>query len=294
MDLVRHLECFLAVAVEQHFGHGADRLRMAQPALSQRIKTLERHLGVELFDRSRRQTTLTAAGRILLPEARRILDDVTALPHLLRAKPDADAEPPIQVGLPPSLGATRLAAVAAAVAGATGRVAIPVASPVRRRRQSYCDQELDVVVLPALNRPDETTVELGVALAPGHPLAMLAAVHPSDLADFDVLLPDEEAGYRDELEVALDRFGLPGHRLEWGCDLASGLARTMTGDAVCVTDRAAATDDPANCWIAFLPGPFRRTWSVSCRLPEPLRRHVRDAVAATLNQQRADGARSRS
>src|ERR687896_70554 len=71
---LRHLRYFVAVAEELHISRAAQRLHVAQPAVSEQIRKLERDVGVELLDRTRRRIALTDAGAAFLAEARRVLE----------------------------------------------------------------------------------------------------------------------------------------------------------------------------------------------------------------------------
>jgi DNA-binding transcriptional LysR family regulator len=67
MDL-RRLRYFQAVAEQLSFSKAAQRLRVAQPALSRAVKELEEEMGVLLLWRTRRSVSLTPAGTVLLHE----------------------------------------------------------------------------------------------------------------------------------------------------------------------------------------------------------------------------------
>lgn len=81
---LRRLRYFVAVSDELHFGRAAERLHVAQPAISRQIAQLEAGIGALLFDRTRNQIRLTPAGEVLLERARRILADVTEAARLVR------------------------------------------------------------------------------------------------------------------------------------------------------------------------------------------------------------------
>jgi DNA-binding transcriptional LysR family regulator len=72
MDLIA-LRAFVTVAELTSFSRAAETLHLAQPAVSQQLKRLERDLGAPLLRRSTRRVELTAAGAQLLPRARTIL-----------------------------------------------------------------------------------------------------------------------------------------------------------------------------------------------------------------------------
>lgn len=73
---VRQLTYFLGVIDHGGFGRAAEAMHVAQPSLSQSIRTLEKRLGVELFHRNGRRAELTSAGERLVVPARRVLRDL--------------------------------------------------------------------------------------------------------------------------------------------------------------------------------------------------------------------------
>lgn len=75
---MRTLRYFLAVAEEKSFTRAAARCHVAQPAISQQIRSLERELGEALFERDSRTVRLTAAGEALVPHARTVAGAVAA------------------------------------------------------------------------------------------------------------------------------------------------------------------------------------------------------------------------
>src|SRR5215471_10211226 len=90
---LRQLAYFVAIAEERNFTRAAERIPIAQPAISQQIRRLEAELGERLFLRDRRGIRLTPAGQALLPHARAALqaaeggrDAVAALTGLLTGR----------------------------------------------------------------------------------------------------------------------------------------------------------------------------------------------------------------
>jgi DNA-binding transcriptional LysR family regulator len=83
-----HLRYFVAVAEVGQITRAAEKLHVAQPALSQAIASLESELGLQLLERHARGVTLTAAGEAFLPKARTVIateeDAVLTAQSLLR------------------------------------------------------------------------------------------------------------------------------------------------------------------------------------------------------------------
>jgi DNA-binding transcriptional LysR family regulator len=82
---LRRLRYFLTVADEQNFTRAAERLHVAQPALSRQLRLLEQDLGVELMRRTTHTFELTDAGEYLLEHGRELVQQAEALDRTLRS-----------------------------------------------------------------------------------------------------------------------------------------------------------------------------------------------------------------
>jgi LysR family transcriptional activator of glutamate synthase operon len=109
---VRQLRLAVELGRARHFTRAAERLGLTQSALSHGIAQLERELGVELFARTSRRVTPTAAGSELLAGAERILGEVDGLRAAVREHAEA-LRGRIDVGTMLFLGGTGLPALVA-------------------------------------------------------------------------------------------------------------------------------------------------------------------------------------
>lgn len=73
---IRQLSAFISVADNGSFTRASEQMHLTQSAVSGLIKELESSLGIVLFDRTTRQLSLSVVGHHLLPQARRILNEM--------------------------------------------------------------------------------------------------------------------------------------------------------------------------------------------------------------------------
>ncbi|MEE2040636.1 LysR substrate-binding domain-containing protein [Nocardiopsis sp. CT-R113] len=184
---LRHLRYFTVLAEELHFGRAAARLHMAQPPLSQRIRDLERELGVRLFDRGRNQVRLTEAGALLLEHARPVLESTeSALEAMRRIRPGESGI--LRAGIPPDTMPVTLRTLVAELSANAPDVLVDLHElTTDEQLRALREGDLDVGVV---RHPSDTTGlesgpvahrPLGVLLPAEHPLSAGGPVRLRDL-----------------------------------------------------------------------------------------------------------------
>ncbi|AMT73334.1 LysR substrate-binding domain-containing protein [Mycobacteroides immunogenum] len=185
---LRHLRYFVVVAETCHFGNSAERLHIAQPALSQAIKQLELELNAPLLSRTTRKVTLTPAGEFLLGEARRILDTLDDTIAGVRRIASGQYGT-VRIGLTGTAAYSHLPRIARLIRRELPGIAMQIHADLLTPDQ--CDMlgagTLDLAILrppvggPAIESRVIATEPLILALPSEHPLAAEPIVRVGDL-----------------------------------------------------------------------------------------------------------------
>jgi DNA-binding transcriptional LysR family regulator len=194
---LRQLRYFVAVAEELHFGRAAERLHVAQPAVSQQIARLERQLGLTLLDRNPRTVRLTNEGERMLAEAKAVLaaaDQAAAVAALLKA---GDIHT-LRLGTSPGLGQRIEKGIETLRRADPGLVVELDSRPVAQQLAAVRTGDLDAALVRAI--APQAGVELfevwhdqvAVVLPASSPLARQDTIGLDQLADLPLRLPADE------------------------------------------------------------------------------------------------------
>jgi len=206
----KQLRYFLAVAQDLHFGRAADRLEIAQSALSAQIQRLESDLGVRLLNRRKRAAvTLTDAGQVFLVEAGAAWEQLQRAEHVGRLAARGET------------GNVRLGYVASALTSGLLTDALKrfrrenagvrmqiVSMETPKQIAALAEGLIDVgLIRPRPQYPDGVTAEvlrseqLEVAMSAEHPLSTKTVLQAQDLRDDAFIVPqfNEAAGFGENL-----------------------------------------------------------------------------------------------
>ncbi|WP_159499863.1 LysR family transcriptional regulator [Microbacterium sp. 18062] len=196
---IRHLRQFLAVAEELHFSRAADRLHLAQPALSANIRKLEESLQLRLFARSTRQVELTNEGQAFAEHARIAVESydraLEAATHLRRG-----GTGPVTLGVYSAVSTEVKRAIVNRLREINPDIELTiVAESSSKLVEAVLERRIDAALCVAptgaanLHRLLITNEAMVVALPEDHPLAGRSSVGLSELAEEAWILPSNRA-----------------------------------------------------------------------------------------------------
>jgi len=237
---LRHLRYFVAVAEQLHFRHAAEIVHVAQPALSQQIRQLEKELGVTLLERSRHQVRLTPAGKAFYESALGVLRQADQAAARARKVDSGDA------------GTIRIGFVSTAAI----RV---LPDGVKRLQKQVPAAEVDLSELAAGEQIDglyREQLDIGfvhaklsrdvlgtrivardrliAAVPDSSPLARCRRVDLRDLASWPAIMPagHSSSGFYEQVRMAYQMAGVRPERVHYTRLLQTGLLLVAAGVGV--------------------------------------------------------------
>ncbi|MBU0927595.1 MAG: LysR family transcriptional regulator [Spirochaetes bacterium] len=217
---LRHLEVFIAALDEGGVSAAARALSVAQPAVSQTLRELEREYDIVLFERLGRRLSPTSAARSLAEYARRLLALRGDLERGMRAERES---PTLRIGASATVGAYRLPEIVARLREARPEIRITArVDNTRAVERLLLNDGLDAgivegpILSPGLVSEFIETDELVVIAPPGHALAEKGSIAPADLAGLDFIVREPGSGTRTLFEAAMKAAGIPWEAA-WVC-----------------------------------------------------------------------------
>jgi len=211
---INQLEVFLAVAQEKSFSRAAESLHRTQPAISQAVRRLEGELGEPLFDRSSKDGTLTASGRVLFDFAQQMMNlrhhahsAIRELRDLHRGKLSLGANEYTVMSLLPLIPIFR---------ARHPHIKVEVKRSLASRIPSEIigrDVELGVVTFkpndPSIKSLALVTDELALVVAPNHPLAGKKIVSVRELGAEAFIAHNVPSPYREKVIKTFEKHRTP-------------------------------------------------------------------------------------
>jgi LysR family hydrogen peroxide-inducible transcriptional activator len=213
LPTVRQIQCFVTIAETLSFQRAAKLLNVSQPAVTAQIVALEKALGLQLLERSRSGTVMTALGQDLLPNARRILEEFQGLVDQAKSVSRGPGGT-YRLGVTPTLGPYLLPHILPALHQRYGSLKLSVREDAPRDLETgLANAEYDLILtaLPIENKRLTVTPlfrePLKLVLPADHRLANRKHVNTRDLAGEAVLSIDEHHHFHRQIENLCERLG---------------------------------------------------------------------------------------
>ncbi|MDI1336558.1 MAG: LysR substrate-binding domain-containing protein [Lacunisphaera sp.] len=286
---LRQLRYFLTTAELLNFTRAAERHRVAQPALSRQIRSLEDELGVRLLERDSRRVALTAAGHLFLQDIREIMEQLEGAEARIK-RFHREGRQPLQLGFAPSLVGNRLPAIIQILSDRRPDLQITLHDLTNEDMiTGIRDRQLDAALLPAAAVPRSElftvwplhTITFAVVFPAGHPLARKKRVQVADLRRENLIAYDRRH-YPDYWKLIREIYTQAGLPLMVDAEVDGGgslLASVQSGQGVAIVSTTLRATAPRTVEFRPLhPSPAARLALLHHRdLPARTMASLRDA-----------------
>ncbi|MDH5392046.1 MAG: LysR family transcriptional regulator [Gammaproteobacteria bacterium] len=218
---IQNLQAFIAVFEQQSFSKASAILNLTQPAVSKRIAALEQDYGTSLFDRIGKHIILTQAGKILLPSARHIIEEIKRSHQSIQGL-SGHLRGELKLATSHHIGLHRLPPVLRAFSSAHENVELDLHFMDSEQACEMIENgqlELAIVTLPRKASKNLVTQviwhdPLVVVVGKTHALASMKNISTDDLIDRPAILPSHETFTRSMIEQQLSLSKMPPIALE--------------------------------------------------------------------------------
>lgn len=298
---IRQIEYFVAIVEAQSFRRASQRLRISQPTLTKQIVALEESLGLQLFERSRAGTVLTAVGQELLPSVRRLLEEFQGMLDQAESVSRGPAGT-YRFGVTPTLGPYLLPHILPALHRRYAALRFYV------REDAPCDLEsglaagkYDLILTPL--PVDDTRLKLAplfreplkLVLSAEHRLADRTRISRRDLAGESVLTIEEHHHLHRQIQQLCTRLGAQLRRDYEGTSLDTLRHMVVMGMGVAFLPALYIRSEfhrPSELRVATVHGEvIERTHALAWRVSSPARllfREIADEIRSLVARTLAD------
>lgn len=212
---IKQLRYFITVAEAGGFSAAASRAQVSQPSLGAQVRQLEKTLGLRLLERHARGVKLTQSGADFLPQAQKIVADLDALTHRMRAQ-SGEVFGTVRLGMTVSAALPLAARLLKVTAAQFPRINFRI---IEALSSTLSDMTLrDELDLAVVTMGDFTGGLRGVVLAsesfylcanPGHALMREGALWMTEILDHPLMLPPGNHVLTARITEVAARYGKP-------------------------------------------------------------------------------------
>lgn len=205
---IQQIKYFLALAQELHFWKTAGRMHITQSALSRQIQALERELGVQLFERDKRNVKLTSAGQFLKEKWAVQINELEFF-HEHARQIQLGESGTIIIAHPDSISASIMPDMLSRITSAYPKLKVELVQVRNEDRQEFLrNYKVDLVITRDVNNADDIRSEkistdyLSIVVPENHPFRKVADLTKEILSSQKFILPikDEGSSYSDHIQ----------------------------------------------------------------------------------------------